>query len=182
MQSFRFVPLRLFHLGRMRDHSFCFGLRLFGLFFFGVRLPGILIFFRFGGIFFRIRDARLMRFFLCGEIPLLGVARDFLRLRFGHLLGESGSFVFAQPRSGVVFMRRFHVIQLFGIVRGRQVLRWALVNCRVRFAGLPLPRLFFAVMLHRGDGSSRVPLGGMIARFPFRKRLAGKWFKTAGRG
>ena len=166
----------------MRDHSFCFGLCLFGLFFFGVRLRGIVIFFRFGGIFFRIGDSRLVRFFLCGKIPLLCVARDFLRLRFGHLLGESGSFVFAQPRSRVVLLRRFWVNHLFGLTRGSQVARRALITCQVRFVELPLPRFFFAVRLHCLDGSCRVLLGGMIARLPFRKRLSGKWFETAGGG
>jgi hypothetical protein len=146
----------------MRDHSLRFGL-CFLRFFLGVRFPGILFFFRFRGILLGVGEACLVQLFLCGEIMLLRVAGDFLGLCFGNLFGEGAGLVFAQVRGGVIFLRRFRGMQLFRLVRSRDVVRRRYVNCRVRFV---LARLLFLVMLDRRAGSFGVLLGWMLASLP----------------
>ena len=165
MYCFRLASLRMFQLRGMRDHSLRLGLRLLG-FFFGVRLPGILLFFRFSGILFGVGEACLVRLFLRGEILPLRVTRGFLRLCFGNLFGEGSGFVFAQVRRSMIFLRWFRAMQLFGQVRSRHVVGWRHVNCRVRFVRLVLARLRFLVMPDRRDSSFRVLVGRMFVGLP----------------
>lgn len=122
-----------------------------------------------GGIFFGAGKICLMRFLLCREISLLRIARGFLRLRFGNLLGERGGFVFAQVLSREVILDWRGVMRLLEMVRGWSFRHWFRVHHHMRIARLSRSRLALEVMLDRRDSSLRVLLDWMFASLPLRE-------------